>query len=352
MRGAGHGAQSPFDIFESFFGGRSFRGGCSRAGRQQKGDNVLHPLMVSLEDLYNGTTKKLKLSRNVICSKCRGKGSKSGASETCYGCQGAGRIVTTLQVGIGMIRQVQQVCPDCRGAGELISVRDRCTHCKGRKVAQETNALEVPLEKGMREGQKIVIKGQADEAPGTAAGDIIFVLKLKEHPKFKLKYDDLEMEHTLSLKEALCGFQFAVTHLDGRQVLIKSDPGEVTKPGTCKEINDEGMRKRGRPLMKGKLYIRFNVEFPEAGTLSVEQCRKIERILPSKSSGKELSDMELDDCEETTLHDVNMAEEEQKQEQGESYDEDDEGEAYDEDDEGEAYDEDGEDEDPSMERVD
>lgn len=67
--------------------------------------------------------------------------------------------------------------------------------------------------------------------PDTVTGDIVFVLQQKEHPKFKRKGDDLFVEHTLSLTEALCGFQFTLTHLDNRQLLIKSQPGEVIKPG-------------------------------------------------------------------------------------------------------------------------
>lgn len=67
--------------------------------------------------------------------------------------------------------------------------------------------------------------------PDTVTGDIVFVLQQKEHPKFKRKGEDLFVEHTLSLTEALCGFQFALTHLDSRQLLIKSNPGEVVKPG-------------------------------------------------------------------------------------------------------------------------
>lgn len=67
--------------------------------------------------------------------------------------------------------------------------------------------------------------------PDTVTGDIVFVLQQKEHPKFKRKGDDLFVEHTLSLTEALCGFQFILTHLDGRHLLIKSQPGEVVKPG-------------------------------------------------------------------------------------------------------------------------
>lgn len=60
--------------------------------------------------------------------------------------------------------------------------------------------------------------------------------------------------------------------------------------------------------MKGRLYIHFNVEFPESGVLSPDQCSTLETILPQKSS-KHLTDMEVDDCEETTMHDVNMEEE-------------------------------------------
>lgn len=78
--------------------------------------------------------------------------------------------------------------------------------------------------------------------PDTVTGDIVFVLQQKEHPRFKRKMgEDLFVEHTLSLTESLCGFQFILTHLDGRQLLIKSQPGEVVKPSKfifqlCKAI--------------------------------------------------------------------------------------------------------------------
>jgi DnaJ family protein A protein 2 len=67
--------------------------------------------------------------------------------------------------------------------------------------------------------------------PDTETGDIVFVLQQKEHPKFQRKSDDLFVEHTLTLTEALCGFHFSLTHLDGRQLLIKTNPGEIIKPG-------------------------------------------------------------------------------------------------------------------------
>jgi DnaJ family protein A protein 2 len=90
-----------------------------------------------------------------------------------------------------------------------------------------------------------------------------------------------------------------------------------------KAINDEGMPIYQRPFMKGKLYIHFTVEFPE--TLTPDQVKGLEAVLPAKPSSQ-LTDMELDECEETTLHDVNMEEEtrrKQQQQQQEAYDEDD-----------------------------
>ncbi|XP_030455500.1 dnaJ protein homolog [Syzygium oleosum] len=321
MAGGG-GGHDPFDIFSSFFGGGSgFGGGSSRGRRQRRGEDVVHPLKASLEDLYLGTTKKLSLSRNVLCSKCNGKGSKSGASMTCPGCQGTGVKVTIRQLGPSMIQQMQQHCNDCKGTGETINDKDRCPQCKGDKVVPEKKVLEVVVEKGMQNGQKITFPGEADEAPDTVTGDIVFILQQKEHPKFKRKGEDLFVEHTLSLTEALCGFQFVLTHLDGRQLLIKSNAGEVVKPDSFKAINDEGMPMYQRPFMKGKLYIHFTVDFPES--LSPEQVEALQRVLPQKPASQ-LTEMELDECEETTLHDVNMEEEmrRKQQAQAEAYDED------------------------------
>ncbi|XP_047325803.1 dnaJ protein homolog [Impatiens glandulifera] len=324
MSGGG-GGHDPFDIFQSFFGGSPFGGGggSSRGRRQRRGEDVIHSLKVSLDDLYNGTSKKLSLSRNVLCSKCKGKGSKSGASMKCAGCQGSGMKVSIRHLGPSMIQQMQHPCGECKGTGEMINDKDRCLQCKGEKVVQEKKVLEVVVEKGMQHGQKITFPGEADEAPETVTGDIVFVLQQKEHPKFKRKGEDLFVEHALSLTEALCGYQFILTHLDNRQLLVKSQPGEVVKPDQFKAINDEGMPNYQRQFMRGKLYIHFSVEFPDS--MLPEQCKALESLLPARPASRQVTDMELDECEETTLHDVNMEEEmRRKQQQAqEAYDEDD-----------------------------
>lgn len=95
---------------------------------------------------------------------CNRKGSKSGASTKCSGCQGTGMKVSIRQLGPGMIQQMQHPCNECKGTGETINDKDRCAQCKGEKVVQEKKVLEVNVEKGMLHGQKITFPGEADEA--------------------------------------------------------------------------------------------------------------------------------------------------------------------------------------------
>jgi DnaJ family protein A protein 2 len=71
--------------------------------------------------------------------------------------------------------------------------------------------------------------------------------------------------------------------------------------------------------MKGKLYIHFTVDFPDS--LTAEQVAALEGVLPPRPS-TQLTDMEVDECEETTLHDVNIEEEMRRKQAQEVYDED------------------------------
>merc|ERR1719495_420553 len=71
--GGGFGGSNPMDIFDMFFGGGDpfGRGGRSRGPRRTK--NLVHQLSVCLEDMYNGTVRKLALQKNVICDSCDGR---------------------------------------------------------------------------------------------------------------------------------------------------------------------------------------------------------------------------------------------------------------------------------------
>jgi len=308
LKDGGGGGGSPFDIFEQMFGGNPFggsRGGGGQRQRQRKGEDVVHGLKVSLEELYNGVTKKLSLAKNVLCPKCDGKGSKSGASGHCGSCKGSGVRLVVRQIAPGMVQQMQTVCNECRGTGQVISEKDKCGQCHAQKVVQEKKVLEVHIEKGMVNNQKIVFQGEADEAPGTVPGDIVFVVQEKEHAVFKRKGSDLFLEKDISLTEALCGFKTTVTHLDKRQLLVSTNEGDVIKPSSFKAVFDEGMPTYGQPFNKGKLFVHFNVVFPAPGDLSDEDIASLEKILPPRP----VVDVDTDSHEECSMHDVNMEQE-------------------------------------------
>ncbi|XP_074088608.1 dnaJ homolog subfamily A member 4 isoform X3 [Macrotis lagotis] len=214
---------SPMDIFDMFFGG----GG--RMTRERRGKNVVHQLSVSLEDIYNGVTRKLALQKNVICDKCEGIGGKKGSVEKCPLCKGRGMQIHIQQIGPGMVQQIQTVCLECKGQGERINPKDQCKNCNGCKVVREKKIIEVHIEKGMKDGQKIMFHGEGDQEPELEPGDVIIVLDQKDHGIFQRRGHDLIMKMKIQLTEALCGFKKTIKTLDNRTLVITSKPAQVSK---------------------------------------------------------------------------------------------------------------------------
>ncbi|XP_048887511.1 dnaJ homolog subfamily A member 4-like [Brienomyrus brachyistius] len=300
---------SPMDIFNMFFGG----GG--RTQRERKGKNVVHQLSVSLEELYNGTTRKLGLQKNVICEKCDGYGGKKGALEKCSSCKGRGIQIQIQQIGPGMIQQIQSMCSDCHGQGERFSAKDRCKNCNGHKVERKKKILEVHIDKGMKDSQKITFHGEGDQEPGLEPGDVIIVLDQKEHTIFQRQGNNLLMKMEIKLVEALCGFKKTICTLDKRMLLISSPPGQVIKHRDTRCVPNEGMPMNRNPFEKGQLFIEFLVEFPEKDWVPEHMLPQLEALLPSRDE-----QMITDDMEEVDLCEMTFGS--QRSFRGEAYEED------------------------------
>lgn len=275
--GGGGDFSSPMDIFDMFFGG-----GGRRGRKENKGKDVIHQLAVSLEDMYNGSTRKLALQKNVICEKCEGRGGKAGAVQKCTTCKGSGTQVLLNQLGAGMYQQIHAQCRECDGQGEKINAKDMCKTCNGKKIVHERKILEVHIDKGMEDGQKITFTGEGDQSPGLEPGDIIIILEEKDNATFKRKDMDLIMKMDINLTEALTGFKKSIKTLDSRFIIISSLPGEFIKPNCIKAVLNEGMPMYKNPFEKGRLVIQFNVKFPEANQIDMKAIAELEKILPAK----------------------------------------------------------------------
>ena len=250
------------DIFDIFFGGR--RRAAPRG--PQRGEDINHKLNLSLEDLYNGKTIKMAINRSTIV----------GTPAECESCDGHGIVLEIRRLGLGMIQQKQRHCPACNGDGCHVNRQ------KERKI------IEVSIEKGMRHGEKIVFQGMGDDQPRMDPGNVNFVVQEREHETFKRKGADLLIQKTLSLNEALTGYSFAITHLDKRQIVVQSKPGEIIPPMTAagkafvKMIPNEGMPSRGNPFVRGNLYVHFTVKFPTDGDLSDDAVAALRKFLPGR----------------------------------------------------------------------
>ena len=220
---------------------------------------------------------------------------------------------------------MQSVCSDCSGEGKVIADSDQCKTCRGKKTVSETKILEVHVDKGMRDGEKIVFRGEGDHHPGVEPGDVIIVLSQKEHDKFERKGSDLVMVQEISLTEALCGMTLVIKHLDDRKLVVNTIPGDVIRPGDIKGIANEGMPMHRNPFEKGFLYIKFDVKFPGKQFTTAENFVKLEQLLPPRGTPPQY-DLKDEMTEEVSLMDYEPSAHGSGmngRSRGEAYDEDD-----------------------------
>lgn len=278
--GGGMGGGHPFEDMFSPFGGLG--GGGSRGRRPQaaKGKDVVHPLKVTLEELYKGKKSKIQLNKTVLCKKCNGQGGKPNSVTTCRECDGHGRVIRVRQLGPGFVQQFQSECSACNGQGTKIPEKDKCKTCNGQKVVKETKILEVDIKKGSKNEQRITLRSEGDQLPGMEPGDVVIILMEQPHDKFSRRGDHLVYNMQITMSEALCGFDHVIKHLDGRSVVLSRPMGQVMEPNGLYIIHGEGMPKYGMadPDMKGDLYVTCDVTFPER----IEDAEKLENLLPTR----------------------------------------------------------------------
>jgi len=172
-------------------------------------------------------------------------------------------------------------------------------------VIPEEKQIEVHIDRGMQQGQKINFYGEGEQEPGIEPGDIIVILKEKKDDKnldiFKRKDNDLVYQHKITLLEALTGFKFYIKHLDDRNLLVSSEPGSIIKPGDIKVIENEGMPIH-KQSYKGNLLVQFDVEFPRSEQIDEPKRAKLKEILPKPAPLKAPTSGEVDEVTTIDYH--------------------------------------------------
>uniref|UniRef100_A0A1B6GQQ1 J domain-containing protein n=1 Tax=Cuerna arida TaxID=1464854 RepID=A0A1B6GQQ1_9HEMI len=261
--GLGSGMSNPMDIFDLFFPGGSMFG--NRHKRQTpRATDVDYVIDVTLEELYCGTTKKIKTTRKVICEKCNGIGGKKDSVHTCQTCHGSGNETIINQIGPGMIQQIQRECSNCGGHGRTCNPKDICKFCNGKRTKPTDKTYEIVIVPGMYDSQHIKYTGEGNQEPGATPGDLVIILQQVSDSEFMRNKHDLILDMEISLAESLCGFRRQIHTLDNRKFVVSTAPGTVTRPGSIKCVPNEGMPIQESPNEKGMMIIKIMVRFPDS----------------------------------------------------------------------------------------
>lgn len=248
-------SEMPSDIF-SFFNG-NFNNNSNRKKHKKKGKNQIFNIKFTLEEIYNGCKKNIKLQKTIV----------KGKLKKCNSCNGKGIILELRRIGSMQIQQ-QRTCPHCKGNCEKIINETR---------EKEIKKLEIFIDKGIEDKKKIVFHEEGDIYPGQTPGDIIIQINIKEHEIFKRINNNLLIEKTISLGEALIGVNFNLKHLDNRIINISSK--KIIFPNSFQLISNLGMPIKDKFNEYGNLLINYKILFPTS--LSDESKNKIKDLLPN-----------------------------------------------------------------------
>ncbi|CRK15739.1 hypothetical protein BN1723_004889 [Verticillium longisporum] len=165
-----------------------------------------------------------------------------------------------------------------RGVTKKMKIKRKLFDESGKRTTTDT-VLEVPIKAGLKKGSKIKFKGVGDQEEG-GQQDLHFILEEKQHPLFVREGDDLVHTVDLDLKEALTGWKRTVATIDGKQInLDKAGPTKAgpTQPGSSERYPGLGMPVSKKPGTRGDFVIKYNVKFPSS--LTAAQKQKLREVL-------------------------------------------------------------------------
>lgn len=268
------------DIFEQFgdiFGGAFGGFGGSRSSRRSvnRGSNIRIKVKLTLEEIAEGTTKKLKVNKYVTCDVCHGHGGKDGhGGSTCPTCKGAGQVTQVTNTFLGRM-QTTSICPTCNGEGTVIT--DKCNKCWGDGIVRGEEVIEVKIPAGVQEGMQLSMSGKGNAGPRKGVpGDLLILIEEEEHPSLKRDGQNLVYDLYLNFADAALGTHVEVPTLGGK-AKVKIEEG--TQPGKILRLKGKGLPEVNNPYSKGDLLIHINVWTPQK--LSSEEKKLLEQLRSS-----------------------------------------------------------------------
>ncbi len=236
----------------------------------EKGDDLYYTMNIGFMDAINGIQTRIKLSRKVACSVCRGKGYiQSGGKSVCPVCGGSGQ--TPIPVGA---MRFSTTCSACKGSGILTG--DECFSCHGMGFMQKTERIKVRIPAGVNSGSKVRIAGKGNDGrKGGPTGDLFITIEVDSHNFFRREGSNIYIKLPITVPEATLGAKIEVPTVYGVST-IKIPPG--TKSAQKFRLREKGAPKVGKKK-KGDQYVEVTIVPPPFNNERIREImREIERI--------------------------------------------------------------------------
>lgn len=132
----------------------------------------------------------------------------------------------------------------------------------GYTTTVKDKIFTINVRPGWKEGTRIAFAKDGDQGPNAVPADVIFVVKYKAHPRFKRVGSDLLHTCSVSLSDALTGCILELVTLDGRKLSLPVN--DVITPAYSMRVPGEGFPDSKDASKKGDLLIKFDIAFPSS----------------------------------------------------------------------------------------
>ena len=216
---------------------------------------------LTLEECYFGVIKTIKYNKYDACDSCNGLGGHN--THTCNQCNGKGMI----QHGPFVF-----MCNNCNGSGNLF--KDKCNKCNGSGKNYVLKKVEINVPKGTTPDTAFNYPNIGDYNSGQN-GDVIFIIKLKNHSIYELDGLNLKRNIDIPLLDILLGTEKEFNTLDSK---IKIKIPKLSKMDKTFRLKEKGFRD-GATNIIGDLLVTLNPVLPkELNSEEIKQLNKLKNL--------------------------------------------------------------------------